>query len=107
MLVSFPYFEFDLSAGEAVSLDDMAGWTLASVCGRIWLTEASGDGDIWLLAGDKHEIRHGGRVVVEAWLPADAPLHSTAKIRLRPPVSTLGRRFHLPRLVSRGAAVVA
>lgn len=103
MLVSFPYFEFELSAGEAVSLNRLAGWTIAPVCGRIWLTEENGREDIWLTSGQKYSIRRGGKLVIEAWQATGENSGHAAKIRLRPPPSAFGPRLRLPGLRPRCA----
>lgn len=95
MVVLLPCFEFEMAAVEAVSLQRLAGWTLTAVNARVWLTEENGGRDVWLLAGDRHLIRTPGRVVVEAWLPAEAGGDLRAIIRLAPPAARVGSRWRL------------
>ncbi|MBL8398253.1 MAG: DUF2917 domain-containing protein [Candidatus Accumulibacter sp.] len=96
-----PYLEFELSADTAVSFDRLAGWTVISLTGRLWLTEETGGRDIWLLPGQRHRIVRAGRTVVESWpLPG---ADSSARVRLAPPAGTLGRRWSLPKFRLAGA----
>lgn len=105
MAALLPYLEFELCADAAVSLDRLAGWTVISLSGRLWLTEEMGGRDIWLLPGERHRIVQAGRTVVETWpLPgADSP----ARIRLAPPADAAGRRWSLPKFRLAGTPACA
>ncbi|WP_300454282.1 DUF2917 domain-containing protein [Accumulibacter sp.] len=105
MAALLPYLEFELNAAEAVSIDRLAGWTVISVNGRIWLTEEKGGRDVWLLPGGRHRIVGAGRTVVETWPMTDAEL--PMRIRLAPPPGTLGRTWCLPKLRLGGAPACA
>ncbi len=100
-----PYLEFELNADAAVSLDRVAGWTVISLNGRIWLSEEMGGRDIWLLPGQRHRIVRAGRTVVESWPVPGA--ESPARIRLAPPPGTFGRRWFLPKFRLSGAPACA
>lgn len=84
MLSASSFYEGHLPAGEVIALVDAAGWDLACLAGRIWLTEEGGD-DVWLAAGEGFALRRSGRCVIEAAAP------SVLRLRLAP--SPWRRRF--------------
>jgi len=56
----------ELQAGGVFALDAARGWTLQCESGRIWVTESLGGQDVMLAAGDSHQVRHRGKVLLES-----------------------------------------
>ena len=71
MIVLSPCLEFEVDANDAVSLEQLAGWTLTPANAQIWLTEENDSHDYWLKPGEHHVVHSGGKVVLSSTLTGD------------------------------------
>ena len=58
--------QFVLHENHPRALDDASGAKLRALSGIVWITETGLAEDVFLRAGEDHQLRRKGRVVVEA-----------------------------------------
>ena len=104
MIVLSPCLEFEVDANDAVSLEQLAGWTLTPANAQIWLTEENDSHDYWLKPGEHHVVHSGGKVVLSSTLTGDKDAKnadSPTVIRLSPPAHSLEHKGFLPSFMAR------
>lgn len=105
MIVLSPCLEFEVEANDAISLEQLAGWTLTPANAQIWLTEENDSRDYWLMPGEHHVVHGGGKVVLSS-TSSDAENDDTPTvIRLSPPANSIEHRGFLPKFMARHRAL--
>lgn len=105
MIVLSPCLEFEVEANDAVSLEQLAGWTLTPANAQIWLTEENDSHDYWLKPGEHHVVHGGGKVVLSSTVSSDKSDMGPTVIRLSPPARSLEHKGFLPSFVARNRAL--
>jgi hypothetical protein len=101
MIVLSPCLEFEVDANDAVSLEQLAGWTLTPANAQIWLTEENDRKDYWLKPGEHHVVHGGGKVVLSSTVSGAKDTESPTVIRLSPPAHSLEHKGFLPSFMAR------
>lgn len=101
MIVLSPCLEFEVEANDAISLEQLAGWTLTPANAQIWLTEENDSHDYWLKPGEHHVVHGGGKVVLSSTMSGDKGSEGPTVIRLSPPARSLEHKGFLPSFVGR------
>lgn len=103
MVVLSPCMEFEVDAHDAISLEQLAGWTLTPANAQIWLTEENDSHDYWLKPGEHHVVHGKGKVVLSSTTGDGDELPTV--IRLSPPAHSIEHRGFLPNFVARHRAL--
>lgn len=105
MIVLSPCLEFEVEANDAVSLEQLAGWTLTPANAQIWLTEENDSHDYWLKPGEHHVVHGGGKVVLSSTVTGSKDESAPTVIRLSPPAHGFDHKGFLPNFIARNRSL--